>query len=476
MRSAPRSVVVLVVCLLAAAAGALAAAESASAAGAPAAASSAQARGKAASGSVVWTRTLNATSGRDGLRVCAPGPRGSLYAAGVASHPDGADFLLARYSSSGRLLWKRTWNGPEAGLDSLEDLVVDGAGNAYVCGSARRTSNDYGGEYVVLKYDARGKLKWAVTRYFGEVNNAPQADAIGLDADGDVYVSGLVDSPVFVRSDVFTAKLDRRNGRGVWTSVWPGDGFNRVADLFVTRAGVCYTCGDTGGNIADSGGEDQAVLLKTSAAGRHLRAETWGAAAGMPDVWERVEPAAGGGVVVAGTSAIGGGAYELTVARYASTGRQVWLQALFEGAGVGLATSDLAVAQDGSVWVCGVRDWASETDAAGVVARWSAAGRRVFVKSLGVSGAPVSLASILTDAAGNAFVCGSARQASGARRGLVARYTPGGGRRWTRYVAAGTAADDYLTAVCRGREGGVYAVGTADAGVAAKGLAVRLRR
>ena len=358
MRRTLGSVVVLVVCVLAAAC-------------APAAA--AQAGAKAAAGSVVWTRTLDPTAGRDVLRVCAPGPRGSLYAAGVADYYSGADdFLLARYSSSGRLLWKRTWNGPENGWDALEDLVVDGAGNAYVCGSARRTSNDYGGEYVVLKYGARGNLKWAVTRYFGELNNAPEADAIGLDADGDAYVSGLVDYPVFVRSDIFTAKLDGRTGRQIWASIWPGDGFNRVEDLFVTRAGSCYTCGDTGGNIADSGGEDQAVLLKTSAAGEHLWAETWGAAEGMPDLWVRVRPASGGGVVVAGESAIGGGMYVLNVARYASSGRQVWLRTLFEATGTGLTAGDLDVAPDGSVWVCGVRDGASTRTPQG----WSRAGRR----------------------------------------------------------------------------------------------------
>ena len=100
----------------------------------------------------------------------------------------------------------------------------------------------------------------------------------------------------------------------------------------------------------------------------------------------------------------------------------------------------------------------------------------MFVKNLGESGTPVRLASIVTDAAGYAYVCGSAGQAPGARRGLVARYAPRGGARWVRRVATGSTADEYLAAVCRGPEGGVYAVGTADLGAEPKGLVVRLRR
>ena len=78
------------------------------------------------------------------------------------------DFVLAKYSPDGRLLWLQTAGGTE--IDRGYSVAVDAAGNSYVTGHFQSPEfrigettftnrGDY--DYFVAKFDTDGEFQWA---------------------------------------------------------------------------------------------------------------------------------------------------------------------------------------------------------------------------------------------------------------------------------------------------------------------------
>ena len=98
-----------------------------------------------------------------------------------------ADYTTIKYSPSGLLLWAKRYNGPGSGTDSARALAVDAQGNVYVTGQS--TGVDSGTDYRTIKYSASGDRLW-MRRYNGPGNSYDEAQALAVDAEGNVYVAG----------------------------------------------------------------------------------------------------------------------------------------------------------------------------------------------------------------------------------------------------------------------------------------------
>ena len=133
----------------------------------------------------MWKKALNPTTTGDALYLCARGQGDAVYAGGAQGSPGAIDIWLVKRAATGAAGWSRSWTGPDGRTDEARDMVVDNAGNVFMCGTTQRTAGDT--DSVVIKYDAAGTLKWA-TIYDPE-GLADAAGAIGLDAAGDVYVA-----------------------------------------------------------------------------------------------------------------------------------------------------------------------------------------------------------------------------------------------------------------------------------------------
>jgi len=96
------------------------------------------------------------------------------------------DCLTIKYNSAGQEQWENTYNGPGNGRDVARALGIDAAGNVYVAGhSWNGTSSDY----ATVKYNSAGAQEW-VANYNSSGNGADYARALGIDAIGNVYVTG----------------------------------------------------------------------------------------------------------------------------------------------------------------------------------------------------------------------------------------------------------------------------------------------
>ncbi len=163
-----------------------------------------------ASGAQQWVQRYNGPgNGADGAVALAVDRSGNVYVTGD-SYGSGtnADYATIQYNASGIQQWLARYNGPANNADAATSLAIDTSGNVYVTGY----SYGIGGsaDYATIKYSATGGQAW-VMRYNGPANGQDQAYSIGLDASGNVYVTGSSAGSGSNYSDVATLRYSNRS-------------------------------------------------------------------------------------------------------------------------------------------------------------------------------------------------------------------------------------------------------------------------
>jgi PKD repeat protein len=163
-------------------------------------------------------------------RLMAMAPNGDLIVCGETSNTATQDLFLMRLDSTGALstAWPdqndnvnkagiRVYDGNGADVDEPFGMVLDSAGNVYVCGASRENHTTGGAntDGIVLKYAADGTRSWvhlydspatALDDYYYD---------IALDSVGNVLVTGYGGNSA--AGDYVTTKLDSA-GSVVWTT------------------------------------------------------------------------------------------------------------------------------------------------------------------------------------------------------------------------------------------------------------------
>lgn len=135
-------------------------------------------------GAQLWdARYEGSPDSDDGAVAVAVDSLGNIYVAGTSQQ----DYATIKYSPDGEQLWVARYDG--SGLDDeARDMVVDGSGNVYVTGRSF-TTTDFDYQYATVKYDTDGTQLW-VSPCFGLTCGTGGAEAVAVDASGNVYVTG----------------------------------------------------------------------------------------------------------------------------------------------------------------------------------------------------------------------------------------------------------------------------------------------
>jgi len=141
--------------------------------------------------------------------------------------PDNLDFYTIKYNSAGDVQWTAVYNSIDGLADSPCCIAVDDEHNVYVTGKSNGSTT--GNDYLTLKYDISGNLKWHKRYSFapGIENDIPTG--LAVDGSGNVYVSGMSRDTVsfFDYTDYAIVKYDSL-GNEIWVKRW--DGPNGASD------------------------------------------------------------------------------------------------------------------------------------------------------------------------------------------------------------------------------------------------------
>jgi alpha-tubulin suppressor-like RCC1 family protein len=166
----------------------------------------------AADGAVLKTVTYNGGD-NDMPTAMAIDASGNVFVTGGCQHSyNNYDYLTIKYDADLDSVWTRRYNNP--GMNDYEmakDLALDAAGNAYVTGTSYRGENG-GYDYATVKYDPQGAESWVI-RYEGPGDDIP--NAIALDQEGNVYVTGYSEKSPGADEDYLTIKYEQSTVTGV---------------------------------------------------------------------------------------------------------------------------------------------------------------------------------------------------------------------------------------------------------------------
>ncbi|MEO0082003.1 MAG: SBBP repeat-containing protein [candidate division WOR-3 bacterium] len=213
-----------------------------------------------AAGNRQWVATYS-TEFEDFASCIGLDPAGNVYVTGSSGNPYLLtwDFATVKYNSSGVEQWAVRYDGPAGEDDEPHGLVVDVLGNVYVCGGSLDSTS--GLDYVTIKYNPDGETLW-VRRYNGPANGPDEAYAIGLDAAGNVYVTGSSQGNG-TEADYATVKYDP-DGNLIWVSRYngPASGFDEAHAIVVDAGGYVTVTGTSQGQGT---GADYATVRYTPA-------------------------------------------------------------------------------------------------------------------------------------------------------------------------------------------------------------------
>ena len=92
-----------------------------------------------------------------------------------------------KISRNGAYVWSNNYPNLPITTNSAITIALDQRNNVYITGYSPGTNS--GNDIVTIKYDNNGNQMW-LQRYNGAANGDDEANAIAVDANGNVYVTG----------------------------------------------------------------------------------------------------------------------------------------------------------------------------------------------------------------------------------------------------------------------------------------------
>ncbi len=287
------------------------------------------------------------TSGFDFSNAVAVDASNNLYVAGVTTGSLG-DFLnsgvrdvwLSKYNSAGELLWTNQFGSSET--DFVISIATNNAGELYLTGL---TEGDLGGERGegisdawIAKFDSDGNQSW-IQKIEGTTGRPTSGNSLDIDADGNIYLSGVTDSfnpegsVLPVSTDFWVSKYDS-NGSQLWFQqlgmLEDGSEFDENYSNAVDQNGNVYSTGFTTSDLASpNAGLYDVWLTKHDTNGqlewiRQFGTEDYEWAWGVDT--DSQDDIYLGGYTLGNLGGTNAGSFDAWLAKYDKQGNQLWTQ------------------------------------------------------------------------------------------------------------------------------------------------------
>jgi hypothetical protein len=222
-------------------------------------------------GDFLWVARYNGSGNNlDHASAITCDNAGNVYVTGWSRYGSGEEteeIATIKYNTNGTQMWVAKFNGNMGDCHNFSHgnaIVVDGAGNVYVTGESHQYPNSHE-DYITLKYSPSGVLLWSA-RYNGSGTVEDMAYSLGLDAAGNVYVTGK-SCGNGAGYDIVTIKYNGGNGAQQWAIRYngPGNSYDAASELVVDKAGNVFVTGTSHGG---SSTKLDYVTIKYNSAGQ----------------------------------------------------------------------------------------------------------------------------------------------------------------------------------------------------------------
>lgn len=177
-----------------------------------------------------WAVTIDGGAAGERAAAIALGPSGNVIAMGRVA----LDLIVVELDgATGAELWRYTEGGSlgtDVAADASGDVVVSGIEDA---------------EFLVLKIDGTSGTEIWRHRNAGATAQEDRANAVVVDASGDVIAVGEIDSdpnPALLTTSFFVVKLDGASGAEEWTHARTGSSATAL-DVAVDPGGAVFAAG-----------------------------------------------------------------------------------------------------------------------------------------------------------------------------------------------------------------------------------------
>jgi len=351
--------------------------------------------------------------------------------------------------------WVARYNGPANGNEYANAMALDNDGNVYVTGSS--TGSGTSGDYTTVKYDPSGNQLW-VARYDGPANGGDTAYAIALDTAGNVYVTG--DSiGTYSGLDYATVKYDP-SGNQLWVARYDGPASSTDAAyaMALDNTGNVYVTGYSAG----SGANGDYATVKYDPSGNQLWVARYDGPANDIDATYAMALDSAGNVYVTGVSFGSGTRGDYATVKYDPSGNQLWV-ARYDGP-ANSTDEAYAMALDSAdnVYVTG---YSAGSGANGDYAtvKYDSSGNQLWVARYNGPANDLDYANaIALDRNGNVYVTGYSDGSGTVGDYATVKYDPSGNQLWVaRYDGSGNT-NDIAEDLAMDSAGNVYVTGYSE--------------
>jgi methionine-rich copper-binding protein CopC len=324
----------------------------------------------ASSGETMWERTWSGPGANYDKALSVTSDNSFLYITGVSFQPSG-DIVTLKYDFNGNLAWARTYDGPRHGGDFGTAIKTDANGNVFVTGRSAVGERTF---FTTIKYNSDGVQQWA-SAYNGPLaNNWDEAQAIAVDMNGSVYVTGYTsDYKDFRTADYLTVKYDM-NGNLVWAQRYNGTGNSEDIALSIVEANrSIYVTGKSD----SAGGNSNFYTIKYASATGDVQASVSYTGVGLRQIDHAIDMAKddAGFIYVAGYSFNATNEFDLATVKYSPNLEQLW--AISFDAGGDDIPSKIVTSSD-NVYVVGTSKHPRGTAADFVTLKYKNTGEKVW--------------------------------------------------------------------------------------------------
>ena len=304
--------------------------------------------------------------------------------------------------------WVSRYNGPASGTDQANAITVDAGGNVYVTGYSGGSGSNW--DYATIKYDSAGVLQWN-QRYNGPGNFYDIAYAITADDLGFIYVTGGSYGSGG-NYDYLTIKYSS-SGDTIWTRRYngPKNALDKAYSIVLDDTGNVYITGESEGLTGTHGIFEDYATIKYSSSGEFQWVARYNGPAGDYDRANSITIDASGNIYVTGisdggSSGSGDPHFDYASVKYNNAGEVQWVSR-YNGSNGNDEAKSVEVDMTGNVFVTG-NSPSPSTDYDYVTIKYSSAGDTLWIKSYnGPADGPDKANDLAIDDRGNVYVTGN---------------------------------------------------------------------